>query len=109
MLETEELIQTILRQTSEPLEFTSCTIYAVPSFNTSLLISSEMSVYRVEQQEYNFMTSTKDCFDNDITVDMNFTMSDNIYEYTFKTNGKPISQLDGWSRLPAILLSKAAL
>jgi len=98
MLETEEVIQMVLSR-GEKLEFDAFDIYALPSFDTDILVSQEVSVYRVETQLYDFQVSTKDCIDNEIVAGDTFTMSDNSYAYSFKLKANPIPYQDGWSRL----------
>ena len=109
MLESEYLIQKVLDTAGEVLTFGVNTIKGLPSFSTDVLVSQEVSTYRVEQQDWNFQVSTKDCIDKNITIDNTFTMNDLSYKYTFKLNSKPISYGDGWSRLPVNLLGKTLL
>jgi hypothetical protein len=106
VLESEELIQTVLKFTGEDLVFDSATIRGLPSFRTDRLYSSEVTNYVVEQQDFNFQVSSKDVIDNDITIDSVFTMSDNNYVFTFKVNVHPIAYLDNWTRLAVILTAK---
>lgn len=108
MLEDENTIQKLLL-TGEQLVFADFYINAIPTFNTSILISQEVSVYRVEHQEYEFLVSTKDCIDYEIKEGLEFTLSDRSYDYNFKISKDPISMLDGWSRLPADLISRSEI
>ena len=106
MLESEELIQKVLEISGEKLEFESFDIYGIPSFHTDVLISQEVSTYRVEQQVFTFQVSTKDIVDNEVTIDNEFTFSDGSYTYTFKLDAKPISGIDNWSRLNVLLIGR---
>ena len=108
MLELEDTIQFVL-QTGETLEFEAFDMLAIPSFTTDILVAPEVSVYRVEQQIYNFQVSTKDCVENEIEADDSFTMADNSYNYSFKLKVRPIPSHDGWSRISADYLGREEL
>jgi hypothetical protein len=109
VLESESLIQKSLSFIGETISFENGDTLAIPSFRTDVLVSQEVSVYRVEQQEFNFHASTKDIIDLEVTIDDTFTYSTRDYLFTFKLDNKPIPYLDGWSRLSVNLITKELL
>ena len=104
-METYEEIQYTLGIDGDTLSFYFGDILATKGSDTALL-HQEPSLSVVEQQEFNYYLSTKDCLDNDITADMEFTITDNVYIYSFIVLRNPIPFTDGWSRLPVMLIGK---
>ena len=78
-------------------------------FGTNLnLLRQEPAFAEIEQFEYNFYVSTKDCVTLSVTADATFTVSDDVYKYTFSVLRPPIPYGDNWSRLPAMYVSKVS-
>lgn len=91
------------------LTFGQFELYGIPGFQTQVLYKGESSVYEVERQEFAFQVSTQDCYDNNVAVDMVFTIEDTTYRYYFSIDRPPIPDLTGWSKLNVIFNSREAL
>jgi hypothetical protein len=107
-METYEEIQDTLLVDGDTLSFVFGDILAIKGSDTTLL-HQEPSLSIVEQQEFNYYLSTKDCLDNSITTDTEFTITDGIYIYSFIVLRNPVQFTDGWSRLPVMLIGKTEL
>jgi hypothetical protein len=99
MLESEDLIQFALSIDGEVLNFNTFSIKALLGFRTELLISSESTVYKIEEQEYYFQISSADCLTNNIKIDDEFYMENRNYIFYFKIKNTPRPYLDGWTKL----------
>jgi hypothetical protein len=106
MIESEELIQEVLSLEGRDIIFTSFTIKAIVGSSLSLL-RQEPSFAEVEQLDFNFYVSTKDCDDNSIAGKGTFTLADATFTYSFKVLRNPIPYMDGWSRISAGYTGKA--
>ena len=104
-----EPIEIALQTCGQLLTFDQCEIYGIPGFSTQVLYKGEVTVYEVERQNFVFEVSTLDCYENDITTDMTFTMEDSTYSYTFQVDRPPVADLTGWSRLYVNYVSRTAL
>jgi len=87
------------------LEFDSATIKGITEIELSIL-TGESTVYTVERQSFLFQCSLTDILENDITDHNIFVVTDGLYNYTFKLNRPPVSDLLGWCTLYADYLSK---
>ena len=109
MGETEEDKLYTLSTAGAMLTFDSAEVLAMMGFTTVELFRGDSVITGTESQEFNFHTLTSLCLANDIVKDTLFTMQDDGYLYNFKLSNNPISQLDGWSRFPALLINKEEL
>ena len=104
-----EPIQQALSIAGIDLVFQDFDILGIPGFNTSVLYKGEVSLYEVEKQNFSFQVATIDTIDNQVAIDMLFTMEDSGYQYQFRLDRPPVNDLTGWSELHALLLSVVIL
>ena len=108
MIESSIEKEAVLSAFGSNLEFNNVTIKGVAEIELSIL-AGEHSVYAVERQSFQFQCHLSDIVDNDISDGATFTTDDGIYQYTFKLNRPPNSDLLGWCTLYADYLSKELL
>lgn len=104
LLETYTQVQEFLTNFGETLTFPTFTMLAIPGFHTTLLQDVSRFTPVSEQQNFNFMVSGKDYRDNSVTVDMTFTLTDDVNVYTFNILQEGIPQADGWYRIGSNLI-----
>lgn len=104
-MESYEEIQEILTEDGRALTFSAGTMLALIGSSLSLL-RQEPAFAEVEQLDFNFYVSTQDCVTLGIAEDDEFTIADDIHEYTFIVLRAPIPYTDGWNRIPAMFIGK---
>lgn len=108
MIESSIEKEAVLSAFGSTLEFDNGTIKGIAEIELSIL-AGEQSVYAVERQSFQFQCHLSDIVDNDIVDGAVFTTDDGIYQYTFKLNRPPNTDLLGWCTLYADYITKEAL
>lgn len=108
MIESSIEKEAVLSAFGSTLEFDNGTIRGVAEIELSIL-AGESTVYAVEKQNFQFQCHLSDIVNNDIVDGATFTTDDGIYQYTFKLNRPPNSDLLGWCTLYADYIGKELL
>lgn len=90
------------------LEFDNGTIKGIAEIELSIL-AGEHSVYAVERQSFQFQCDLQDIVDNDLQDQNTFTTTDGVYQYMFKVNRPPNTDLLGWCTLYCDYLTREIL
>ena len=106
--ESTEFIRSIVEKTGTELTFTDFSIYAIPGFDLQVLYKGEESVYEVTRQNFSFQTASSYIAENSIVEGLEFTMTDEIYIYTFTVLGFH-PDLTGWGMLQTAFHSKTTV
>lgn len=106
MLESYETIQEVLLVAGETLEFDYAYVLGIPFFDTRILYSTEVTFYKIENQDFKFHLSTRDCLENNISNGNEFFMNTDDFIYKFKLRSNPVDMFDGWSRIDVDYISR---
>lgn len=90
------------------IDFPSFSINVIPACSTAIL-QEIASMSRVEQQDFLFFASTKDCANNNIAANDTFTTTDDDYLFNWIVQRDPTQYTDGWSKLPIMLVERIKL
>lgn len=100
-----EPIQQVLEIAGLDLTFPDFTISGLPGFEFNTLFKGETTVYEVTKPDFSFQVATEDTI-NTLFDGLQFTMTDEIYLYTFKISKPAFHDLTGWSILYADFLGR---
>lgn len=100
-----EPIEFVLKKAGSILVFPLTEIYAIPVFEFQILYKGEDSPYEVERQNFSFQTSTNTLFEENIVEGDTFTLTDEIYNYSFEIE-RIVPDMTGWSEMYCIHTGK---
>ena len=82
------------------MTFTGFSLPCIPGFELNTLYKGAQSLYEITKPDYIFKVATVDIAL--LTLDgLTFTLTDDVFLYTFLVNRPPLHDLTGWSDIYA--------
>lgn len=112
-LQSYNEIQTDLAELGEVITIAgtnpAVTFKAMTGFHTQLLQDMTGMNSVIEQQKFNLYCAILDCKNKNIVQNMQFVLTDTVYNYTVQVMQDPIPHMDGWARIPVQFISKVSV